>query len=479
MEIKDIEAKTSSTFCILPWVHLSTRPDGLMRTCCTANASSVGPINDKEHGGQVGIIKTEDGKPNNLNVSGFVEAWNSTYMRNARLKMLNGEKPASCIKCYNEEDAGHRSKRQWESEYWTNQGRSDLDKLIADTKPDGSVPPKLTYIDLRMGTKCQLSCIICSPHDSSSWIPDWKKLNPQIQNESLKQNMQWDNKGSYNGSSYNWHKNNPRFWAELYEQIPHMQQLYFAGGESTVIEEHYTLLEKVVEMGYAHQIELRYNSNGIEMPDRLFQLWDKFKRVRFHYSVDSIGPMNDYIRFGSQWEHTVKQFHLLDNTGPNVEITVACAVNALNIMYIPEFVQWKLEQGFKKINDWPLGAGLINWHMVYHPAHLNTRVLPAEMKDAIEAKFEKWIAEWLVPNWTLATKGRNDVSFVDFENASYGIKRMRGLVNFMKTGDWSRRLPEFKEYIELMDGIRDTNFRDTFPEMAYLLDEQIQDIPNN
>ena len=25
----------SDTFCLLPWVHLSTRPDGSMRVCCT------------------------------------------------------------------------------------------------------------------------------------------------------------------------------------------------------------------------------------------------------------------------------------------------------------------------------------------------------------------------------------------------------------------------------------------------------------
>ena len=74
-------------------------------------------------------------------------------------------------------------------------------------------------------------------------------------------------------------------------------QLYFAGGESTVIEEHYTLLEEVVKRGYAKQIELRYNSNGVEMPQRLFDLWDEFKRVRFHYSIDAHGKQNDYIRY--------------------------------------------------------------------------------------------------------------------------------------------------------------------------------------
>ena len=30
-----------------------------------------------------------------------------------------------------------------------------------------------------------------------------------------------------------------------------MKQLYFAGGEATIIEEHYTLLEEVVKAGYA------------------------------------------------------------------------------------------------------------------------------------------------------------------------------------------------------------------------------------
>jgi hypothetical protein len=95
----------SETFCLLPWVHLSTRPDGSMRVCCTANASSVGPTNDKEHGGQVGILKDDEGRPNNLNVSDFQSAWNSDYMKNVRKQMLAGEKPPSCLKCYKEEAA--------------------------------------------------------------------------------------------------------------------------------------------------------------------------------------------------------------------------------------------------------------------------------------------------------------------------------------------------------------------------------------
>ena len=47
---KRIPDSPSDTFCLLPWVHLSTRPNGHMRVCCTANASSVGPTNDKKYG---------------------------------------------------------------------------------------------------------------------------------------------------------------------------------------------------------------------------------------------------------------------------------------------------------------------------------------------------------------------------------------------------------------------------------------------
>ncbi len=461
----------SDTFCILPWVHLSTRPDGSMRVCCTANASSVGPTNDKQHGGMVGILKTDEGKPSNLNVSDFLSSWNSTYMKNVRKQMLNGEQPPSCLKCYKEEAAGHNSKRMWETAYWMD--RVDLDQLIADTAPDGSIPPKLSYIDLRFGTKCQLACVMCSPHDSSGWIKDWQAIHPQIQNSTLKQTTMWANKGSTNGSSYNWHKNNPVFWQQFYDQIPNMQQLYFAGGESLIIEEHYEILEECIRQGHAKNLELRYNSNGVEWREDLFDLWKHFKLVRFHYSVDSIHEMNDYIRYPSKWSRTAEVFHILDTQTPdNTEVTVACAVQALNIYYIPDFIKWKLEQGFKKINMWPFGAGGVNYHFVYHPPHLNVKVLPKWFKEKCRQKYQEfypwWEANWEkgIPAWH---KGR--VTYEQWRDAGYGIKRLEGMLQFMESEDWSIRLPEMKEFLDLCDKQREISFAETFPEMKDIFNE--------
>ena len=455
----------SDTFCILPWVHLSTRPDGSMRVCCTANASSVGATNDKEHGGMVGVLKDDEGKPNNLNITDFQSSWNSTYMKNVRKQMLNGEQPPSCVKCYKEEAAGHRSKRQWETAYWMQ--RTDLESLIQNTQENGEVPPNLAYIDLRFGTKCQLACVMCSPHDSSGWIKDWKAINPQIQNESLKSNTQWRDKGSINGSSYNWHKNNPLFWEQFYEQIPNMQQIYFAGGESLIIDEHYEILEECIKQGHAKNLELRYNSNGVEWREDLFDLWKEFKLVRFHYSVDSIHEMNDYIRYPSKWKRTEEVFHILDKeTSNNVEVTVACAVQALNIYYLPDFIRWKLEQRFNKINMWPFGAGGINYHFVYHPAHLNVKVLPAWFKAECRKKYKEFYP-WWEDNWELSIPSwhKGKVNYDEWRTADYGIKRLEGMIQFMESEDWSVRLPEMKEFLSLCDRQRNNSFSATFPEM--------------
>jgi hypothetical protein len=107
-----------------------------------------------------------------------------------------------------------------------------------------------------------------------------------------------------------------------------------------------------------------------------------------------------------------------------------------------------------------LGAGLVNFHFVYHPAFLNVKVLPQWFKEKTKEKYERFY-EYL-----------EDIYMDDYKyilESSYGVPRLKGMVNFMMSGDWSRRLPEFQEYIKLMDKIRGTDFKKTFPEMSEIL----------
>jgi len=447
----------SPTLCILPWIHLSTRPNGHVRLCCTANASSAAATNVGPRQGEIGVLKEDDGIPSNLGHHDMLSSWNNKFMRAVRLMMLEGKIPPPCTKCFTEEQAGHRSKRIWETEYWSE--RLDVDQLIIDTKEDGSIPEKIYYFDIRMGTKCDLKCIMCSPNDSSMWVGEWEKMYSKIKNESLKYMFGW--KEDLDGGSYRWHKNSPQFFKQLYEQVPHMRQLYMAGGEALIIIEYENLLDKIIEMGYAKQIELRYNSNGLKLSDELIEKWKHFKHVRFHFSLDSIEEMNTYIRWPTDWNIVLKQLHRLDYTDDNVEVTIACSVQVLNIYYIPEFIKWKLAQGFKKVNCWkPHGTGLINFHLVYHPAFLNLKCLPQWFKDKTTEKYEDFYS-WL----------ENCDGGERYKNSRWGIPRLKGLISFMNSGDWSNRMPEFIDYINVMDGIRKTDFKKTFPEMGDLLNE--------
>jgi hypothetical protein len=449
----------SDTFCVLPWIHLSTRPNGILRPCCTSNASSAGPMNGNF---RAGLVLDDYGKPDNLNVSDFLTSWNGTYMKGVRKMMLNGEKPASCSKCYKEEDNGFKSKRQWETEYWSS--RVNIESLIKQTK-NGEVPPHITYLDLRFGHKCQLACIMCTPHDSSGWIKEWKEIFPQITNKELKDNFSWEDKGKINGSSFNWHKNNPKFWEQLYDQIPNMQQLYFAGGESLIIEEHYDLLEECIKRGHAGNLELRYNSNAVEWREDLFDLWKHFKLVRFHYSVDSLFEHNDYIRYPSKWKRTKEVMHILDKqTSDNVELKIACAVQFLNVFYLPDFIKWKLEQDFVKLNMYPDSGGGVDFHFVYLPPHLNVKVLPASFKQKVREKFESFYP-WWEQNWKLGVKD-NTTSYDEWRNNKYGINTLKGIVKFMESEDWSNRLPQTNQYLNLVDKTRKLDRYNIFPEMA-------------
>jgi MoaA/NifB/PqqE/SkfB family radical SAM enzyme len=445
----------SKTFCILPWIHLATRPNGDMRLCCSANASGAG--NDHT----VGLVKNEKGQPANFGLETPMSAWNNEYMKDVRLTMLEGKIPASCSKCYEEERQGVVSKRVWETGTWIQDG-IDVPELIKQTQEDGTVPDKLVYLDLRLGHTCNLKCVMCSPHDSSQWVGEHKKIYPLFQTKELKEQMQWDRK-SFNNK---WHEN-PDFWKEMYSQIPNLKQVYFAGGEPLMIREHKWFLEEIIRQGYADKILVRYNTNGLLVDDNIIELWKQFKLVKVGFSIDATDIKNWYIRYPSDWNTIVNNLHKLDNTPDNIQVSIATAIQILNIKHLPEFAKWKIEQKFKKINlqnvmeGMEAGGGIVNMHLLYIPTWLSIRVLPSEDKEEVRRKFAEF-ATWLYENY------RQDEGF--WKTNPYGWKRWQAVLDFMDSEDHTDQLPAFREYINTLDQSRGTNFNSVFPELSHLLD---------
>jgi MoaA/NifB/PqqE/SkfB family radical SAM enzyme len=443
----------SNTFCVLPWIHFATRPNGDMRLCCSANASGAG----ENH--TVGLVKNEKGQPANFGRETPMSAWNNEYMKDVRLTMLEGKIPASCSKCIAEESRGVASKRIWETASWVEDG-IDLPELIKQTEEDGTVPEKLVYLDLRLGHTCNLKCVMCSPHDSSQWVADHKKIFPLFEAKELKEQMQWDRKDFNNF----WHEN-PDFWKEMYAQIPNLKQVYFAGGEPLMIREHKWFLEEIIRQGYADKILIRYNTNGLLVDDEIIDLWKQFKKVKVGFSIDAIGDRNYYIRYPSDWATIEKNLHKLDNTPDNIQVSIATAIQILNIKHLADFAKWKITQNFKKVNfenvtgGIQAGGGIVNMHLLYIPTFLSIRLLPEADKAEVRKNFGD-LANWLHINY------RQDEDF--WKHNPYGWKRWQAVLDFMDAEDHTAQLPAFKEYIQRLDTLRKTNAKEVFPELAHL-----------
>jgi MoaA/NifB/PqqE/SkfB family radical SAM enzyme len=451
---KVTELSGSDTFCILPWIHFATRPNGDMRLCCSANASGAGD----DH--TVGLVKNENGIPANFGTETPMSAWNNEYMRSVRTTMLEGKIPSSCSKCFEEESKGVASKRMWETGSWIQEG-IDVPELVRQTQEDGTVPEQLVYLDLRLGHTCNLKCVMCSPHDSSQWVGEHKKIYPLFKHDALKQQMAWDRK-SFNNF---WHEN-PDFWKEMYAQIPNLKQVYFAGGEPLMIREHKQFLEEIIRQGYADKILIRYNTNGLLVSDDIIDLWKKFKKVKIGFSIDDLAERNYYIRFPSDWNTIVQNLHKLDNTPDNIHVSIATAIQILNIKTLPDFAKWKIQQNFKKINFTNVtdgveaGGGIFNMHLLYIPTFLSIRCLPESDKEEVRRSFAE-LANWLHENY------RQDEDF--WKINPYGWKRWQSILDFMDSEDHTHLLPAFKEYIETLDNSRNTEFKKVFPELEHLI----------
>jgi sulfatase maturation enzyme AslB (radical SAM superfamily) len=424
-----------------------------MRLCCSANSSGAGTNHT------IGLVKNETGRPANFGRETPMSAWNNEYMRSVRTTMLNGNIPSSCKKCFDEESQGVASKRVWETGTWIEEG-IDIEELISSTQEDGTIPEKLVYLDLRLGHTCNLKCVMCSPHDSSQWVGDHKKVYPLFQHKALQQQMAWDRKEFDNF----WHEN-PDFWKEMYRQIPNLKQVYFAGGEPLMIKEHKMFLEEIIRQGYADKILVRYNTNGLLLDEEIIDLWTKFKKVKVGFSIDALSYKNYYIRYPSDWSTIEKNLRRLDDTPDNIQVSIATAIQILNIKHLPEFAKWKIQQNFKKINfdnvtgGIQAGGGIFNMHLIYIPTFLSIRCLPAEDKAEVRRLFAEF-ATWLHENY------RQDQDF--WKDNPYGWRRWQAVLDFMNAEDHTHLLPAFKEYIERLDTLRKTDFRSVFPELSHL-----------
>ena len=371
--------------------------------------------------------------------------WNTEFYKDIRKKMLNGEKPKACTVCYTEEKNGYRSKREWETQDWTTKlGVGNVDSMIDSVNEDGSMPYDIKYIDMKLGNKCDLACVMCNPADSSLWIPDYNKIekDPEV-SEKLKTTIVWKRE---EGAAYNWWKNNELYWNDIWDNLHNLKEIYLIGGEPTINPEFKTFMKKCIESGHAKNIRLRFNTNGHSIKDQeLYDMYHEFFQVHMHLSMDGIEDFHNYIRYPSRWrkmDYILWKHNELAGD-PRIFVDIDTTVSMHTVEHIPDFIKWKVQRP-RIYNINPVNfRGLIGLHLLHHPSFLSVQVLPKDKKAQIALKYRK-LKAWLKENVS--------------EKASE-YPKLDAVINSMNATDHSDQLPMAIEYLEKMDNIRGTDFR--------------------
>ena len=337
-------------FCVLPWISLETSPIGTVRPCCLAEEEIV----------------DNNGNKFDLNTANFANIQNSQYMQTLRQDFLDAQQPSACRKCWREERAGRTSKRM-----------HTLDRLkhmlpdqpwTADAKP-------LIFLDLKLGNICNLKCRICGSWSSSTFaVEELAALSPS---EDKKSNHHYTmlKQGA-------WPRENMSFWKEIDQVVDQIRYIEFTGGEPFMIQEHFAMLQGLIDRGIASNIEIHYNTNGTQYPEDADAIWKHFKLVEIAFSIDDLSERFEYQRTNAVWKEVCRNigwFRTLREHYTNIQLQVCSTVNVFNVLYLEELAQWIAQQNFD----------YVYWNMMHEAYYFSISTLPADAKSAITTKLQQ------------------------------------------------------------------------------------------
>lgn len=399
----------SKTFCMLPWIHLHAWPDGRAYPCCLGKA---------EH--PVGNFKEKSMR----------EIWNDEPMREMRRNMLDDKPCKQCGDCYEQEAYGFASMR--------NNSNKNFGQHIAEidhTLPDGTLPDfRLHYWDVRFSNICQLKCRSCGSIFSSRWYDDDVKL----WGRALRPRVQFAGR----------HPDD--VWEQMQEHIPFLDQIYFAGGEPLIMEEHNRILKLLIEKGNTN-VRLIYNTNLNDLrykKENVLELWKHFPNVCVAASLDDMAERAEVIRSGTNWAQVEQNIRDLKRECPHIDFMISPTLSMMNIWNFTRFHRYMVEQGFIRAQDF-------NLNILQGPEAYRIDLLPEDIKLKFKQEFEEHI-QWLEP----------------LDGIKRAVGGFRGAIEFMMATDNSRLLGKFWNLVKDLDDVRGESLITVVPELEKIIQYQ-------
>lgn len=383
-------------------------PNGTAHLCCTSDANLP-----------LGTIKQS---------TKLKDVWNGINMRRVRRDMLSGTPLKECSRCYEIERSGLRSMRMDH-----NLNFAHHQHLVSSTGTDGSVAQvNMPYMDIRFSNICNFRCRTCGPELSSSWFKDAKAIGQEMQHNTPLLHPSDDP---------------ATLWQQVEEILPTVEIIYFAGGEPLIMEEHYRILNWLIENGKT-DVELRYNTNFSITSfhgQSVFQLWKKFRKVEVGASLDSFGSRAEYMRKETNWAQIESNRQQMLKICPEVGFYVNLTLSVFSLWTMAEFHRDWIERGLLGVNDW-------NINPLTYPLHYRVHILPLEERQRVMRLYQDHI-DWLKQSSNCYPSS---------------IERWRSAIAFLEGEQLTSEIAHFRSVTRSLDVVRNEELTMVFPELAHI-----------
>jgi hypothetical protein len=291
----------------------------------------------------------------------------------------------------------------------------------------GNTTRTVTDWQIDLGNYCNGACVFCNPENSSTLATEFKRIGliDQVPPPS------WCDDPALLD----------RFVTDLISS-PNLQYLHFLGGETVITPGFKKILSALVNADLAKNISIGFTTNLTVWSDSVVELLKKFQQVNLGMSIETLTPVNDYVRYPSQQTRTRELLDRWTQLGQQhgwliqLRLTPTClTVHDLTTVY--EYA-------------WNHGTSVESCNFIDRPEFFRISVLPKLYRDTAVLTLRSWIVAHPVdvhdqiintrdPNMAQKQIVQDATSYLHYlESAEDESNRLPDLVVYLKQLETSR-----------------------------------------
>ena len=342
-----MELPDNRTFCVAPWFQIRNENDGSKRVCCAIKSTYPKSV-----------------------TQGPLEFLNSAP--NIRLKkdLHQGTKSKSCEKCWIAEDNGRISLRQKLNGVLT-KNASTINKTWIDSyfkHKNNFRSEDVLMADVKIGNTCNFACVMCVPEDSSMVYNEWRKKSDSF---FIKETLQKDPEYLDKIKKYGYKNQNYKKYVKNILSNKKLRYLKLLGGEPLLDQHLLNELKSLPEI-QKENLSLYIVTNGSKDLVAIKEYLGNFKSIMFTISLEGIGIVQDYARYGSNWDTVSTNILNLKKLFPS-DVIIHTTLQTTTVLGLKDLANWCKKNGIA------LSVG-----MCQQPSYLSFASLPNEVREQVK-----------------------------------------------------------------------------------------------